>query len=589
MSTPVETPRARVRLLDAHTINQIAAGEVVDRPASALKELVENALDAGATRIEVELDRSGIERLLVRDNGCGMDADDLTTALQRHATSKIQRIEDLSRTASLGFRGEALPSIASVSRMRVTTGTGDGIRYELVVDGGVIEPIRTVSGPQGTEVVVEDLFFNTPARLKFLKSDTTELNACVDVVQRLAVVRPDVRFTIRSGKTVVLQSAGDDDLLGALAEVWGRDAARALAELDHFEEGVRVRGFISPPHFTKGTRAFQWLFVNGRPIRSRALQVAVDLAYRVLTPEKRFPLTALIIDVDPARVDMNVSPTKSEVKFQHEVSVNDAVRHAVKQALLHHGMIPDAAGLMRVNQALDELSAPPWHATLSQAQASIDAQQPLFAPGEGPQLLTTPVPPNAYCSLLEDLRVIGQSMNTFIIAENCEGLLVIDQHVAHERILYEMLVRQRGSGMVEQQPLLVPVTVTLDRRSTGALLDQTDTLRALGFEISEFGDDAILVRAVPAALRVAPEQVLREIADEMMEGMGGCVSPARQDLWVTASCKMAVKAGDPLSFAEMEKLIIDLAQTENPYLCPHGRPITIVMGKGELLRKFKRT
>ncbi|MBS1706671.1 MAG: DNA mismatch repair endonuclease MutL [Armatimonadetes bacterium] len=594
----MEAAQRRVRLLDPHTVNQIAAGEVVERPASAVKELVENAIDAGARRIEVELVESGRKRLRVRDDGTGIQPDDLPIALQRHATSKITRIEDLFVASSLGFRGEALPSIASVSRMQIRSATTDGVAACITVEGGEVEPISYESMPQGTEVVVEDLFFNTPARLKFLKSDQTELNACLEIVQRLAVAFPELAFTFRHNNSELLRTTGDGDVLGAIAAVWGREVAKALGEIDHYEGNVRVRGFVSGPHFTKPNRNYQWVFVNRRPVRNRGLQTAIDIAYRMLTPERRFPVVALLLDVEPSRVDSNVSPTKMDVKFQQEASVADAVRHGIKQGLLRMGMLPDASDLIGANQALEQTRSVmgsgwifPSGTSGTPTEALIQAQRPLFAPGSisVAPMAENPFAVRAYEALLDGLRVVGQIMNTFIIAENHQGMLIIDQHVAHERILYEKLRAGRGVVPVEKQSLLMPESLHLTAYQAGLLQENLEPLAALGFDIEPFGDGTFLLRAAPAALRrKSPSEVVVDILEELEHGGNGCVSPTRDGIWITCACKMAVKAGDPLSLAEMEKLIVDLCETENPYLCPHGRPITLVMARGDLERKFKR-
>lgn len=625
MAVPSIVP-SQVRLLDPHTVNQIAAGEVVERPASVLKELVENALDAGARRIEIELSGSGKDRILVRDDGCGMSEADLVVAMKRHATSKIRRLEDLWSVTTLGFRGEALPSIASVSRLLLSTGVGD-VRSVLRVEGGSMEPIFQQAGPRGTEVIVDDLFFNTPARLKFLKSDATELSACVDLVQKLAVVHPEVSFLLRHATTTLLHTSGRGELIEAVGEVWGRDVVRGLAELDHMESGVRVQGLISPPHMTKANRSCQWFFVNGRPIRSRQLQTALDLAYRMLTPEKRFPWAVLMVHVDPARVDVNVSPTKSEVKFQHEGAVFDAVRHAVKHALLQHGMIPEATGLLRAQEAAHQAYGNPqphpdaWGTLLGAGgstgpmSGSIGFMGPLsptsligpiggsgaFAPEElslvegGAPTATRPESPgaNAFSGLLDGLRVIGQHRNAFILAENHQGLLIIDQHVAHERILFEQIRRQRAEGSLTRQPLLCPEVLELEPRQSALVRERLSEFLEAGFLMESFGDHSFLVREVPVAIgRRKPMGVLREIVEEVVGGNVGARASAgisaREAVWIMASCKMAVKAGDLLSIPEMEKLIYDLASTENPYLCPHGRPITLVVPHADLWRKFKR-
>ncbi len=585
-SRPIPT----VRLLDPHTINQIAAGEVVERPSSVVKELVENALDAGATWIEVRIEDYGRKLIEVADDGCGMDPDTARLALERHATSKIERVEDLNNVSTLGFRGEALPSIASVSRMVLSSGRLDGVRHVVTVEGGVVSEAEPAAGPVGTTVTVRDLFYNTPARLKFLKSDQTELAACVETVSKYAVTYPSVRVTLRHGQGVLVQSSGSGDLLDAVAAVWGRDTARALAVVEAFNGGARVRGLVSPPHFTRPTRASQWFMVNGRPVKSRTLQAALDQALRSLTPEKRYPLAILQLDIDPSRLDVNVSPTKSEVRFHSEGAVFDVVRRGVAQALLETGMVPHAEGIASANAAIQA--------------ATFAAQAPLFpsaafglAPGAASLEPTTPghAPDSDRAGgpevgFLTGLRILGQVDDTFIIAENVQGILVIDQHVAHERIIYERLRSTRGGAPIEKQALLHPETLHLDRRAAELLAERLDELRAIGYDLEVFGGDSFLLRAVPALWRGRPPMLtLRDLADELADGLGqGCLTSLRDDVYIMCSCKMAVKAGDPLGVAEMEKLVTDLAGTENPYLCPHGRPITIVLPKSDLYRRFKR-
>jgi DNA mismatch repair protein MutL len=577
-----------IRLLDPHTINQIAAGEVVERPAAAVKEMLENALDAGATQVQIDLEDAGRKLIRVSDNGCGMTPDQARLALERHATSKIRRVEDLSVVSSFGFRGEALPSIASVSRMTLSTGVADGLRARFDIEGGHIDGPEAESGPEGTDIAVRDLFANTPARLKFLKTDATEIGQVVEVVSKYALSRPDARITLRHETSGLVQTSGSGDLLTAVSEVWGRDVARALVPVDLFTGAVRVHGFISPPHFTRPTRSQQWMFVNGRPVRSKTLTAALDQACRSITPERRYPVAALFIEVDPARVDVNVSPTKSEVKFHQEGAVFDAIRRAVKTALLDTGMVPTAEGLATATAALREASGlPAMPGYSSWTSASIDAQAPLDL-GE-----TTPWPTQANSALpdlLEGLRILGQADKTFIIAENDHAVLIIDQHVAHERVLYEMLRNTRGAGVMEIQRLLTPEPLHVDRRTFELVMPKLGELAELGFEMEPFGTDSFLVRSVPALARGRkPIHMLRDIVDELAGGqVAGCVVPARDEVYILCSCKMAVKAGDPLGHAEMERLVRDLGRTENPYFCPHGRPITIMMPKIDLRRRFKR-
>ncbi len=604
-------PSGNIRLLDSHTVNQIAAGEVVERPASVVKELVENALDAGATRIEIDLVNSGKTLIRVSDNGTGMSAEDASLALQRHATSKIRAVDDLERVLSLGFRGEAIPSIASVSRLSLSTAESDGLRTVLKVVGGKIEEPNAEAGPKGTEIRVEELFYNTPARLKFLKSDTTEVGQAMDHVSRYAMAYPNVAFLMRHNGQLAIQTSGAGDRQAAAADIWGRDLARVLASVNLEIGGMHLTGFVSPPHVTKPTRAFQYVYVNGRPVRTRTLTAAIDQAFRDITPDRRFPLLVLMINIDPARVDVNVSPTKSEVKFQHEGQAFEAIRMALKSALMEHGMMPNLASVASVNDALAEIEA--TRKTAAVAQWNSDVAQhhvgrepltegifgsgwlqpeapllPVFRP-EGP--VSEGNGPMPFVHLVEGLRVIGQAMKTFIIAETHHGLVIIDQHVAHERILYEYLCGVKGAAAIEKQVLLVPQTLHLDRRSCLLIQDRLDEIRAVGFDLDPFGGESFVVRAVPAAIKNKdPLKILRDMVDELVESsVTRRLVPTREQIWITSSCKMAVKAGDTLSITEMERLIHDLAYTENPYLCPHGRPITVTLSAEALLRLFKRT
>ena len=595
---------SRIQLLDTTTINQIAAGEVVERPAAVVKELVENALDAGATRIEVELSGAGRELIRVSDNGCGMSAEEARMSLLRHATSKIRGLDDLNVVRSLGFRGEAIPSIGSVSRLTISTAVSDGMRTVVRVEGGEHLPDSAVAGPEGTEIRVEDLFYNTPARLKFLKSDTTEVGQAVDHVMKYAVAYPSVSFSLTHNGQKVILTSGSGDQLEAISDVWGRDTARSLVPVDATLGGLRLSGYVSPPHITKPTRNLQYLYVNGRPMRSRTLTVALDQAFRDLTPERRFPLVALNIEIDPSQIDVNVSPTKTEVKFQREGVAFEALRICIREALLAHGMMPSASQIAVANQALRQAQNFGQGYT-APTDLSIYAQSPLptSAVTDQSKIDFNDVVPSAfvnppglahqsmqYIQLLDDLRIIGQAMKTFIIAETRHGLVIVDQHVAHERILYEYLCGLKRSTLIEKQNLMLPETLHLDRRAALLLEERLDEIRSVGFELEAFGGDAYVVRSIPAALRGKdPIKYLKDLIDELVESsVTRKLVPTREQIWIMSSCKMAVKSGDVLSHAEMEKLMIDLATTENPYHCPHGRPITATLTHDDLLRLFKR-
>jgi DNA mismatch repair protein MutL len=641
--------RRPIRTLDEQLVNRIAAGEVVERPASALKELIENALDAGAMRLEIEAEMGGRRLIRVRDDGIGMSRTDALHALQRHATSKIASDADLMRITTLGFRGEALPSIASISRMEILTRAfEEDTGTRIVVEGGEVKSVEEVGAPIGTTVTVRDLFYNVPARLKFLKTVPTELGHMIETVTRYAFAYPDVSFRLVHERQELIFTPGNGDLLTAAASIWGRETVQGMVSVDYERDGIRVWGLIAPPHQTRPTRQHQYFFVNLRPVRNKTLTAALDEAYKTLTPEKRYPACILLVGIDPRQVDVNVHPAKIEVRFQREQAVFEAVVNAIRAALLQHGMIPSAlppsasrgqtitpprppdaetihqilmqrAGLAPTEAvgtptrpethmdadgtaALPELHSaavetPAYPETPANADPFVSARHavaPTPTPAdETPPLLeteplqTTHLP---FAHLLDDLYILGQVRNTYIVASTRQGLVIIDQHVAHERVLYEQLCYRRGASPIPKQHLLTPETLQLSRRDALLLHEKLPELEAIGFELEPFGVDTYLIRAVPAALKGDPVQTLRDIIDELVElSVSKRLPVAREQIWVTTSCKLAVKAGDPLSMPEMRKLIEDLARTENPYLCPHGRPITIVLTWHEIERKFKRS
>lgn len=635
-----------VVLLDENTANRIAAGEVVERPASAVKELVENAIDAGATQISVTLEEGGKQAIIVTDNGTGMTRSDAILALQRHATSKIRSAEDLFSIQTLGFRGEALPSIASVSHFLLTTKpTDEESGTALAVEGGTMDAVEEVATRDGTTIEVRDLFFNTPARLKFLKSTPTEVARSVEVVGPLAVAYPHIAFRLRHGKQEVFSTPGTGEALAALAAVWGRDVARKLIPLHHDLGGIAVSGFLATPDVTRPGRSHELFFVNRRPIKSRLLSHAVEDAFRSLTPDSRYPIGAIFVEIHPDLVDVNVHPTKTEVKFTRDGEVHHAVSQAVKGALLAYGIVPQArvtvpgdlsAGLHaepqqnfafqpreetrqgEVTNASDAFAATlagfmPFEALTSQPslpetgegepvtvsngdfplKPPADSSDPFAEemPTASPEeTLQAPPRPRPFAEQLREFKVLGQARNTYIIALTPDGLAVIDQHVAHERVLYERLTVKRFANGIPVQRLVVPLTLNLARREAMLLAEHCGSFQTAGWEISPFGGDSFVVRSVPATLAHKPyEQILRDMIDELVHQTVSRRLLVQQDhVTITNACKMAVKAGDPLTIPEMEGLLAQLAETENPYLCPHGRPIVVTIGFHELDKQFKR-
>ncbi len=595
----------RVMLLDEHTANRIAAGEVVERPASAVKELVENALDAGATRIKLQLEEGGRSLIRIEDNGCGMSRNDAILALQRHATSKIRSADDLFALTTLGFRGEALPSIASVSHLSLfTRSREDDTGIHLTIHSGEIDSILDTAMPCGTVIHVEDLFYNTPARMKFLKSTAAELGRSVDIIGQLAIAHPDVSFQVMHRGQEALGTPGNGDALAPLAAVWGRETAKKLIPIEHDGDNIEVRGFIATPEITRPGRSHELFYVNGRPIKSRVASHALEDAFRALTPESRYPVAAIFIKLPADQVDVNVHPTKTEVKFIRDGEVHHAVSQAVKTALLKYGIVPT------VHASVPELGivSPAAHSPLPfwsgssgrhtvtdvngwnrlgiEHLPSDSAAQPLQA--EDP--VTLPNEPRPFAELLREYEVLGQLQDTYIIARTPRGLAVIDQHVAHERVLYERLTVSRSRNGMASQLLNPAVTITLERREALLLGEHTHSFKASGWEIEKFGGDSFVVRAIPASLSGKPyEQMLRDMIDELVNQSVTRRLLVQQDhVLITNACKMAVKAGDPLTIGEMTELLQQLAETENPYLCPHGRPIVVTIGLNDLEKLFKR-
>ena len=603
----------RIILLDENTANRIAAGEVVERPASAVKELVENAIDAGATQILVQLEEGGKRRIEVVDNGLGMSAEDAVLSLQRHATSKIQSSDDLFQIKTLGFRGEALPSIASVSHLALTTRlSGEVSGVKINVHGGDIESVEEIGGREGTSIAVEDLFYNTPARLKFLKSTPTEVARAVDAVGQLAISHPGISFRVRHREQEMVSTPGTGDAVAALAAVWGRDIARNLIPIRFESPGLTVRGFVCTPEHSRPGRSHELFFVNARPIRSRLLSHAVEEAVRSLTPEGRYPIAAVFVEITPDMVDVNVHPTKVEVKFTRDNEVHHAVGQAVKQSLLDHGIVPSLGAAVRSTEpgefqasaAIISAQAPfPGREFESLARAAQDFFSPaphslngLADYANHPEAVlqdrqeSPPQAPRPFQEQLRGFRVLGQAKNTYIIAITDDGLAVIDQHVAHERVLYEYLTVKRKEQGTPAQRLAAPISLSLGAAEGSLLKQRLEDFAAAGWEIEAFGRHSFLIRTVPSFTRQKDvEGLLKDMVDELAhQSISRRLIVQREHVTITNACKMAVKAGDPLTIEEMTGLLSQLADTSNPYLCPHGRPIVVTIPYLDIDRKFKR-
>lgn len=601
-----------ITVLDEHTANRIAAGEVIERPASVVKELVENSIDAGATQIRITIEDGGKELIKVSDNALGMRRDDVVVSLQRHATSKIQSADDLFDIHTLGFRGEALPSVASVSFMEIVTKhESEPAATKLEIEAGTITNLESVGAPQGTTISVNRLFFNTPARLKFLRSTQTELSHITDLIGRFALSYPKISFRLLHGEREVVSVTGTGDVIGAAASILGRDAAKQLIPIRFELPSMKVWGFASNPSFTRPNRGHQVFFVNRRHIRSRTITHAADQAYKdFIVQPGRHPILIIFVDMDPGMVDVNVHPTKAEVKFSSDHEVHSAVRKAVRDALMSGGAIPTVTEARQAyhppvtyrNDSLGQGAlVPPDEADLqafreavyrrSEPNASVPAgDDPFDWSREQASLEPKPEAEPPAPVRLRNGRVIGQARNMYILAECEDGVLVIDQHVAHERVLFEQLKRTRGAAQTAMQGLVIPITLELSRREGLVVGERLDDLREIGFDIEVFGRDAFVVRSAPAGVKPKDaEQLLRDVIAELVDlSVTRHLMVRPEQVLITTACKMSIKAGDSLTMPEMEDLVRRLIASENPFVCPHGRPIILSLTNWELDRKFKR-
>ncbi len=684
-------PEPRIWILPPEIAERIAAGEVVERPASAVKELVENALDAGARRIVVETQAGGKALIRISDDGCGMTPEEARLALQRHATSKLRSADDLFNIHTLGFRGEALPSIAAVSELEILTRTPDAAGgTRLLVEGGMVKTVEPAAAPVGTTITVRRLFFNVPVREKFLKSDSTEAGQITDWLQRLALSHADVSFRLIHDGRESLLSPGSQDPLNAVVAVLGRPIARDMIRVgprggpaegdnsgteeanrladagdDPFQEAtprtalpmVSVTGFIGRPTLTRANRALQHFYVNGRSVRSPLFYRALDDAFRATMPQGRYPVALLFIQVPADKVDVNVHPAKTEVRFQDEGSVQAALRHAVREALSRDGELsgsavqppipaPELEDLpprsLRVSEPAAAPPAPAAEETgpLPFAQSAIGGRVPPQRwqspgrtpdrdphPSAGPALThgysgtetaRAPLPPDfdpfeetpatrtvdarpaaprvtppvaePPRHAIAELALLGQVKELFILAEGDGKLWVIDQHVAHERVLFDRMMAATG-GAEPAEPLLLPPTLQVDRTQALALEEHRELLAELGFGVEPFGPNRYRLVSVPRSLLGRNyEAVFRDLADELAtQSHGGQVKLRKEEVASVAagrSCKTAVKAGQTLSTAELEQLLLDLRSAQNPYTCPHGRPVFLTFAPEEVAALF---
>ncbi len=654
MSPVPRAPAHRpIQILSPEVSNQIAAGEVIERPASVVKELVENSIDAGASQVRVEVVGAGKELIRVVDDGCGIEPEEAPLAFERHATSKIRAASDLASVRTLGFRGEALPSIASVARVTLVTRPRErelGARVEASAQG-----VRTApaGAPFGTQVEVRDLFHNTPARFKFLKSDASERRAIAELLANMALAHPEVSFRLSMEGKEILRTPGDGRLKEAIAAVYGRRAAGELVAVEWESPWARISGYVGKPSLAKGNRGAESIFVNGRWVQNRLLFTAVEKGFESLLAHRRFPLAVLHLEIDPVLVDVNVHPAKTEVRFKDEREVFKAVMRAVRSALTGADLVAslsqspherggpaspapqpqpwawpgEPAAQPRIEWAAENTPAgarpgsvneiePVWIA--SEAPAEPEEETPGAGPASPAALrarepssgeaLHTGLPLAEAAAeeawqraqreasergwdarrLLLEGSVLGQLAATYLLVETPLGLWLVDQHVAHERILYERFLKRRGGPQATQE-LLFPQPLDLSPVQGRALEEHAAELRGLGFEFEAFGGSDYLLRGVPAGLEGWGGRDLVQLVEELL-GLFDQAGPSRAErAAATMACRGAVKAGDRLLPEEMRALLSELASTDNPFACPHGRPVIVQLSLGEIERRFGRS
>jgi len=606
-----------IHRLDPRLVNQIAAGEIIERPASVVKELLENALDAEASQLEITVQEGGKKLIRVTDDGLGMAADDLALAVASHATSKLAGSDDLDRITTLGFRGEALPSIGSVSRMTVTTRQACQVEaHSITVEGGQAGQLRAAGAAPGTTVEVRNLFYNIPARRKFLKADATELGHIVEAVARVGLAYPQVALRLRHNGRTVHDLPQAENLRERVEAFYGRHLAESLIEVRSDTPAGTIRGLIAPPSESRTSTKWQFLYINGRYIRDRSLMHAIREAYRGLVEANRQPMVFLLLTVPPESVDVNVHPTKIEVRLRHGQQVYHELLTMLRNKLLSADLTPHVGDALqrppaspgdraaRVRESLAGfLRAPPPRADQSRFSYARSQMRPgSTAPAGGPSASPPPGEPAAAPEEVGRMDAAAQAPpgplprafqlhNTYLVAETDEGMIIIDQHALHERVLYEELRRRLTAGPLESQRLLIPAVMDVTDKEMAFLGEQGDQLARLGVECEKFGNRSIGIQAFPAMLsdRAQPERVLRDLLDWMADHEGEpTVEDVLDELLHRMACRAAVKAGDTLSQEEMQALLASRHSDSQTATCPHGRPTSLVLSRSEIERSFKR-
>jgi len=578
----------KIHILDEATINKIAAGEVIERPASVVKELIENSIDAGATDIKVEVMGSGVQSIQVTDNGCGMSRDDVSIAFLKHATSKINNARDIEKVMTLGFRGEALSSITAVARVEIITCREDDlVGTRLVIHGGNVVNVSETGAAKGTSILVKDLFYNTPARRKFLKKEKTELAHIVDNITKNALGHNNISFSLSHDGRELFRSPASGGVFDTIVHVYGPGTARELIPVKSKTDLARITGYISRPGYTRGGKDHQVFFINDRVVSSKTVSDALRLGYYTMLPGGRYPVAVLKISMDTSEIDVNVHPTKQQVRFSHELAIKECIAEALRSALASHELVPQKKkpDQMILSQPEHGKQNPDKDLIILEEQSGFkvptDTNRRLKRT-ERYLLKTT-----EQCEIPSDIQVLGQVDKVYIIASTGDGFIIIDQHAAHERILYDQI---QGSLETGTQELITPINLELSSKEKVLIKDYIPYLETFGFVISKFGPDSFAVTSIPTILgKLEDLTVVHDIISDIISqgrikdetGIAGQVSRS-------AACRGAIKAGATLSNEQMKSLIAQLYLSKNPHTCPHGRPTIVALTRDDLDKMFKR-
>lgn len=564
---------SEIKVLSEETINQIAAGEVIERPASVVKELVENSLDAGANEIDVEVEDGGKKKIKVKDNGKGMTKEEVRLAFKKHATSKIEDIEDLNDLNSLGFRGEALPSIASVAKTTALTKPEDQVEgTRIVIHGGELLGVEEEGCAAGTSIVVEELFYNTPARKKYLKKTNTELAHVSEVITRNAIANPEVQFSLKHEGRELTFVPKSGSMLENIKAIYGKEIAKKMVEVEYDEDGLVVEGYVSRPEINRSNRRHMFTYVNSRYVNNNILKKGVVDGYSTLLKKGRYPLAFLNIEIDQEKIDVNVHPTKTKIRFLEDEKVQERIAEAVRSALLEEDLVPSISEKKersKVEKSKEEEKDK--IDTSKQSRLEMDEETEVQE------------------SKLSHMTVVGTIKDTYIVVETPSGMAVVDQHAAHERINYEDL-KDKVDDKIDSQKLVSPKTIELQPKQAAVLRANEELMDKLGFDLDHFGKTTFRIRGVPVIFdEIQEKEILHSVLDELMEKKGTSLEERREEMVKYMACHSSVTSGDKLSPTKAKDLLEDLGRTENPFTCPHGRPTVVSFTEKEIKKWFKRT